>query len=163
MKLIDRFSAGIAIFAGALFFSLIAVMIFEVVSRYVFGAPTLWAGDLTYMLGGAVFMLACGYTLKQGGHVSIDFVVMALPMRLREAIQGVLMLFVVLPTLSAEARIAASKALSAYQNGTTDPVSAFAPQLWPFYSLLALGLVVFTLQILVSALRAFGKAASRHG
>lgn len=163
MKLIDKLSAGIAILAGALFFSLIAVMIYEVVSRYVFGAPTLWAGDFTYMLGGALFILACGYTLKQGGHVSIDFIVMALPMRLREAIQGVLMLFAALPALFAEAWIAVNKALSAYQNGTTDPVSAFAPQLWPFYTLLALGLVVFALQILVSGLRAFGKASGHHG
>lgn len=163
MKLIDRLSAGLASIAGVLVYLLIAVMIYEVVSRYAFGAPTLWAGDLTYMLGGAIFVLAAAYGLREDGHVSIDFVTMAMPARLREGLRAVLLLLVALPAFGWLSWVAAAKAISAYQSGTTDPVSAFAPKLWPLYSAIAVGLIVLSLQVFVSALRSAGKAAGHHG
>ncbi|MDN2567123.1 TRAP transporter small permease subunit [Aquibium sp. A9E412] len=163
MKLIDRLSSGFAILSGLMVFALIAVMIFEVVSRYVFGSPTLWAGDLTYMLGGALFMGAAAYCLKQDGHVSIDFIVLMLPDRLRAGILAVLLLGLALPTFTAVSYVAVREALRAYERGSVDPVSAFAPQLWPFYSALAAGMVLLTAQTLVTALRSILVAAGRHG
>ncbi|MVA95829.1 TRAP transporter small permease subunit [Nitratireductor sp. CAU 1489] len=163
MKLIDRLSAGFAFLSGIMVFLLIAVMIFEVVSRYVFGSPTLWAGDLTYMLGGALFLCAAAFCLKEDGHVSIDFLVLMLPERLRSGIGAVLLLTLALPSFSAISYVAVAKALRAYERGEVDPVSAFASQLWPFYAALAAGMVMLTAQILVTGLRASLKAAGRDG
>jgi TRAP-type mannitol/chloroaromatic compound transport system permease small subunit len=49
------------------------VITYEVVSRYVFKAPTTWAYDVTYMLYGALFMMAGPYALARNGHVRGDF------------------------------------------------------------------------------------------
>ena len=45
---------------------------YEVVSRYVFNAPTQWAYDMTFMLYGSFFMLGSAYTLQRKGHVRTD-------------------------------------------------------------------------------------------
>ena len=44
----------------------------EVISRYVFDAPTDWSYEVTYMVYGAFFMLGSAYTLLKGGHVRTD-------------------------------------------------------------------------------------------
>jgi len=44
----------------------------EIVMRYVFNAPTKWAFDTSYMLGGTYFWLGVGYTSLKKGHVRID-------------------------------------------------------------------------------------------
>ncbi|KFB09042.1 TRAP transporter small permease subunit [Nitratireductor basaltis] len=46
---------------------------YEVVVRYAFRAPTVWAFDLTYILYGTLFMMAGAYTLSRDGHVRGDF------------------------------------------------------------------------------------------
>ncbi len=46
---------------------------YEVFSRYLFGSPTDWAFDVSYMLYGTLFMLAGAYTLARNGHVRGDF------------------------------------------------------------------------------------------
>src|SRR5699024_297516 len=48
-------------------------LVFEVVSRYIFNRPTIWAYDMTYMLSSAVFMLGAAFALQKGSHVRADF------------------------------------------------------------------------------------------
>lgn len=45
---------------------------YEVVSRYVFNLPTLWAYDMTFMMYGTYFMLGAAFTLQRKGHVRTD-------------------------------------------------------------------------------------------
>ncbi|MDZ5695745.1 TRAP transporter small permease subunit [Chelativorans sp. M5D2P16] len=47
---------------------------YEVVARYAFNAPTVWAFDLTYIMYGTLFMMAGAYTLSRDGHVRGDFI-----------------------------------------------------------------------------------------
>lgn len=69
---------------------LIAVMVFEVVSRKAFAVlasydmadlarelglgPTLWVYDVSRMTGGVLFMAAAGYALMRGVHIRADFI-----------------------------------------------------------------------------------------
>jgi TRAP-type mannitol/chloroaromatic compound transport system permease small subunit len=46
---------------------------YEVFSRYMFGAPTTWAFDASYILYGTLFMLAGPYALSRNAHVRGDF------------------------------------------------------------------------------------------
>lgn len=59
---------------GLINYALIIVVLYEVTSRKVFGNPTIWGFDLSYMLYGTMFMLGFGYTLKHGSHVRIDII-----------------------------------------------------------------------------------------
>jgi TRAP-type mannitol/chloroaromatic compound transport system permease small subunit len=66
----------IAIWSGKIAAWLIIPMVlalsYEVVSRYVFNAPTLWAYDMTFMLYGSFFMLGAAFTLQRKGHIRTD-------------------------------------------------------------------------------------------
>ena len=65
-------------FAGKAFAWLIValtlVIAYDVFARYLFRAPTDWAFDTSYILYGAIFMMAGAYTLSRDGHVRGDMV-----------------------------------------------------------------------------------------
>jgi TRAP-type mannitol/chloroaromatic compound transport system permease small subunit len=46
---------------------------YEVFVRYVLGAPTAWAYDVSYLMYGALFIMAGAYTVSRDGHVRGDF------------------------------------------------------------------------------------------
>ena len=48
------------------------MIIYDVVLRYGFNAPTLWAFDLTKQLYGFYFILLGGYALRHQAHVRVD-------------------------------------------------------------------------------------------
>lgn len=47
------------------------VMFYEVVSRYVFVKPTLWANELSLWMAGFIFLLAGLYAMQQRSHIRI--------------------------------------------------------------------------------------------
>jgi TRAP-type mannitol/chloroaromatic compound transport system permease small subunit len=47
---------------------------YEVFVRYVLNNPTSWAFDMSYIMYGALFLMAGAYTLSRNGHVRGDFV-----------------------------------------------------------------------------------------
>ena len=51
-----------------------AMIIFDVVMRYVFNAPTRWAFDVTKQLYGFYFVMLGGYALRHQSHVRVDLV-----------------------------------------------------------------------------------------
>lgn len=61
---------------GRLIAPLIAVItlivLFDIISRFVFGRPSDWAFDVTKMLFGAHFMLMAAYGLRHHVHVEVD-------------------------------------------------------------------------------------------
>jgi TRAP-type mannitol/chloroaromatic compound transport system permease small subunit len=73
---IARVLDPVAIWSGRIAAWLVVPMVvaltYEVVSRYVFNAPTLWAYDMTFMMYGSFFMLGAAYTLQRKGHIRTD-------------------------------------------------------------------------------------------
>src|SRR3546814_8746720 len=53
---------------------IVPVMLYEVTSRYLFGAPTVWGMELATMLFGPYFLLGGPYLLHLRGHVNLDLV-----------------------------------------------------------------------------------------
>ncbi len=61
---------GRVISYGALFMS--ALVLSEVIRRYLFNAPTVWGNELTQITFGVYVILSGGYILRWGGHVNVD-------------------------------------------------------------------------------------------
>lgn len=57
---------SVAVWVGA------AVLVWEVVSRYVFDHPTIWAHGYTQRIFACYFILIGAYTLLKDGHVRVD-------------------------------------------------------------------------------------------
>ncbi|MDX1781438.1 MAG: TRAP transporter small permease subunit [Thalassovita sp.] len=72
---IDGFFDRVSVFFGrvtALLISiLVFVMLFEVVLRYIFEKPTLWANELSLWMAGFIFLLAGLYAMQQRSHIRI--------------------------------------------------------------------------------------------
>ena len=49
-------------------------LVYEVVARYVFNAPTIWASDVSQILYGMFFMLGSAYALQRQQHIRTDFI-----------------------------------------------------------------------------------------
>lgn len=79
----------IAIFLGrvtmVMIVLLLSVMIYEVVLRYVFERPTLWANELSLWIAGFVFLLAGLYAMQQRSHIRIFIVYDLMPRWLQRA------------------------------------------------------------------------------
>ncbi len=50
---------------------IVLVMFYEVVSRYVFSSPTLWANELSLWIASFVFLFAGQYAMQQRSHIRI--------------------------------------------------------------------------------------------
>lgn len=70
-----RAADRIAVFLGRVTMIMIVlltgVMLYEVVLRYVFEAPTLWANELSLWIAGFVFLTAGLYAMQQRSHIRI--------------------------------------------------------------------------------------------
>ena len=62
------------------------MIIYDVIMRYGFNAPTLWAFDLTKMLYGFYFVMLGGYALRHQAHVRVDLLTENLVPPLRRAV-----------------------------------------------------------------------------
>ena len=69
---IDRISLWSGRVVALLILPMVAGLTWEVVARYVFNRPTVWAYDMTFMLYGTFFMLGSAYTLMRKGHIRTD-------------------------------------------------------------------------------------------
>ena len=72
IKIIDTISIWSGKTVGWLILPMVGSLVYEVIARYLFNAPTVWAYDMTYMLYGSFFMLGAAYTLQRKGHIRTD-------------------------------------------------------------------------------------------
>lgn len=150
---IDSLSWWTGRLAIAALFILGMAMFYEVVARYAFNAPTRWAFDASYMLTGTVFVLAIGQTTRENGHVQIDFLSSRMPPRAQHFVNLLVTGGVVLPCMGWITYDAWRRAVNAMRAGEVEAVSPWAPLMWPFYTVLAIGLLVFCLQLLAESVR----------
>lgn len=98
---IDRFSAWVGKAFGWCILALTLGISYEVFVRYVLTAPTKWAFDFSYIMYGALFMMAGAYTLSRNGHVRGNFVYRMWPQRVQAWIDLSLHLLFFFPGVTA--------------------------------------------------------------
>ena len=78
---------SISEWSGRIFMWLIVpltlLVVYEVIWRYAFRSPHIWAPEVTLFLYGPHFMLMAAYTLLHHGHVRIDIIYGKFPPRVR--------------------------------------------------------------------------------
>lgn len=62
-----------------LFLAMVAAIVWQVVSRYFLGSPTIWSEELARFLVVWVTMLGSAYVLENGGHVAVTIFVDMMP------------------------------------------------------------------------------------
>lgn len=72
IKLIDGVNEIVGRIVAVLAIVFAAIIIYDVILRYVFEEPTRWAFDVTKQLFGFYFVMLGGYALRHRAHVQVD-------------------------------------------------------------------------------------------
>jgi TRAP-type mannitol/chloroaromatic compound transport system permease small subunit len=72
LRAVDRLSEGIGLLVSVLMPAMVVVLAIEVVARYVFNSPTLWAYDTAIFMFGYTGLLGGAYALKRKEHINVD-------------------------------------------------------------------------------------------
>ncbi len=126
---------------------------YEVFSRYIFGAPTEWAFDASYMLYGLLFMAAGAYALSRNSHVRGDFLYRAWPVRRQAFMDFVLYILFFFPGMFAF--IYSGFGFAELSRGMNERSSASpdGPIVWPFKWLISIVGVLMVIQGVVELIR----------
>jgi len=151
-KAVDRVSTFTGRAVGQFYFILALITCYEVVMRYLFNAPTMWAFELVMLLCGIVWMMSVGYVTQQKGHIGITVLFVLAPRRA----QWYLELFADVAGLLATATLAYAcwplmhDALTMYELSGTS-FNSPAPMIAK--SAVFLGASMYAVQLLVNLLR----------
>ncbi len=74
LRLIDRLSSFVGTAVSVLLPALTLVLTFEVVARYFFERPTIWAFDMAIFMFGYLGLLAGAYVMKEKEHITVDLI-----------------------------------------------------------------------------------------
>lgn len=144
-KGIDSFQDWFGYLTAMLIFPMTAIIIYEVFMRYLFNRPTTWGFELTTYIYGIHFMLGLGYTLMYNGHVRVEVFVTLLSRRKQQIISILCNLFLLLPVFSLFCYASWSYAWTSVVRNEKSWTS-WAPPLYPFKLLMALGFLMFVIQ-----------------
>jgi C4-dicarboxylate transporter DctQ subunit len=87
LRYFDRIVASVALTLTGLgvlcVVSMMVVVTYEVLQRYVFNAPTMWSDEIASYLLIAIVFLGLAQNLRQGSHIRIDVITNLVPVRTR--------------------------------------------------------------------------------
>jgi TRAP-type mannitol/chloroaromatic compound transport system permease small subunit len=132
---------------------LTAVVVYEVVARYAFRAPTTWGYDVSYMLYGTLFMMAGAYALSRNGHVRGDFLYRNFPPRRQAIFDLVLYIVFFFPAIFAFMISGWHFFAASMAQNERSAFSPSGPVIWPFKFLIPLVGLLLLLQGLVEVVR----------
>jgi TRAP-type mannitol/chloroaromatic compound transport system permease small subunit len=139
----------VAVFSGQVVAWLIIPMVlalsFEVASRYLFNAPTLWAYDMTFMMYGSYFMLGAAFTLQRKGHIRTDSFYGEWSVRRQAMVDLVCYLVMFLPFVLVFAYTGWGYFYKSLITGERFVTSPWMPLAWPFKAVMPLtGVLLLT-------------------
>jgi TRAP-type mannitol/chloroaromatic compound transport system permease small subunit len=126
---------------------------YEVFSRYMFGAPTEWAFDASYMLYGTLFMLGGAYALSRNAHVRGDFLYRAWSVRRQAGMDLVLYILFFFPGMLAFIYSGYGFAELGRRMNEHSAASPNGPIVWPFKWLISIVGCLMVIQGIVEVRR----------
>ena len=100
IKVIDTFGEWVGNTLAWLVIPLMAGLVIEVFSRYLFNNPMVWVYEMTFMIYGGMFMLGASYTLLKKMHIRTDIFYERFTVRWQGIVDGTLFVVIFFPGLS---------------------------------------------------------------
>ena len=146
IRRIDLLSSGVGKAFAWLILVLTAVVTYDVIARYVFGAPTDWAFDTSYILYGTLFMMAGAYTLARNGHVRGDFLYANMKPRTQAALDLLLYVLFFIPGIGALAYSGVDFTLMSWHLREHSSLTSGGPPIYPFKAIIPIAGALVLLQ-----------------
>lgn len=130
---------------------MVGLLVYEVILRYAFNNPTIWAHETSKFMYGATGILLGAYTLRHRGHVTLDIIHRRLSPRGQAIIDSItaVLFFILLGVLFWKSWGIAYHALSI--NEHTD--SPWGPPIYPVKLMIPLGAALLIAQGIVKFTR----------
>ena len=155
---IDTFSLWTGRLVAWLVLPLMLGTVYEVFSRYLFTAPTVWAYDTSRMLCGAMFVLGSAYALSKGIHIRSDFIYRHWSVRTQGRVDVALYLLCYFPAMILFMYVATEWAWTSLSRGERGTDTAWMPLLGPVKATLPFGIAFLILQGISETLKAWHAA-----
>jgi len=146
VRAIDRFTDFTGTLVAWLNVPLALAVTYEVVARYVFNSPTIWAYDVSYMLYGTIFMLGAAYALHKGAHIRTDFFFEQWSVRTRGVIDSIAYLGFFFPSLILFLAVSWGEGWYAFTINEVSEQTPWRPILWPLKMVVPLTCLLLLIQ-----------------
>jgi TRAP-type mannitol/chloroaromatic compound transport system permease small subunit len=158
LKVIDKISIKSGQAVSFLILPMTAVVLIEIICRYVFNRPTIWVHETAQMIFGAYVILMGAYVLQHKGHVNVDVLYGRFSPRVKAIIDLFtwLLFFFFCGLLLVKGWEMSWESFVARE---TEPTS-FAPPVYPIKAMIPLGALLILLQGLAKFLRDLAVAIS---
>ena len=153
---IERITTNIGIIAALTLVPLILTTTYEVLARYLFDAPTIWAYEVGYMLTGTHFLLGMAYTLQQGQFIRIDIFSQDMSEKTR-ALIDLCSYSVILPLMMWLTYGLTSYLISGFIKNERTGQSAMNMVVWPFRVVFLIAFTLLALQVYAEFMKSFEK------
>lgn len=150
-QIIDGINDAIGTMVAFLAIPMMLSVVYEVVARYIFNSPTIWAMEINQHLLCAYTALAGGYALLHKAHVSVDILYERFPHTIRIFVNLITSVagFVFLYILFVKSLDIAMEAWEYKEQSD----SLFAPYLFPVKMTIPVGALLFSFQLLAKLIR----------
>jgi len=152
---IDKWSKRIGNVVCWITMPLMIAMVYEVLARKLFLAPTMWAYDMSRFLYGALFMLGAGYALSRGVHIRADFLYRNFKVRTQGLIDFWLYLLFYFPGLLFFFYMTTGFVLESIKRGERGMDTAWMPFMWPIKACLWFGILFLLIQGISEVLKSY--------
>ena len=143
---IDKFSKWTGNIVCWITIPLIFGMVYEVLARKLFLAPTIWAYDISRFLYGALFMLGAGYALSKGVHIRADFLYRNFKIKTQGFIDFTLYILFYFPGLTVFFYMTTGFLQESIMRGERGMDTTWMPYMWPIKTCLWFGIIFLLIQ-----------------
>ncbi len=155
VSIIDKISDFTGKAASYLVLPMLFSLVFEVVSRYFFNAPTIWAGDVALICYGIYFMTGSAFCLKEGGHIRTDFLYSRWSRKTKGMVDFFTYLLLYLPVHCIFLEIGWKYFYKSFRQGEVIISSPWMPIIWPLKAAIPLGVALMILQGISEMVKAY--------
>ena len=150
---VDRFTLALAWIAAVLFTAAGLMLTYEVVARYFFTKPTIWAAELSQLCLIWGCLLGMAWLLSARRHIAVDAVIQLFPIKVQNRVEAAAMLVV-----AAFSAVVAWKGwgifMDSFERGRTTGSMLDLPS-WVVERAVPLGYALLFVQALIEARRAW--------
>jgi len=143
---IDKFSKRTGNIVCWITVPLILGMVYEVLARKFFLAPTIWAYDISRFLYGALFMLGAGYALSKGVHIRADFLYRNFKVKTQGIVDFTLYILFYFPGLLVFLYMTTGFLQESIMRGERGMDTTWMPYMWPIKTCLWFGIIFLLVQ-----------------
>jgi TRAP-type mannitol/chloroaromatic compound transport system permease small subunit len=159
---IDALSKFFGSLAALTVVVLVVLMLYDVVLRYAFNAPTTWGNDLNTFLMGGAFVMSIAYALSTDSHVRVDLLYTERTRHNLNYVDLIGLTLIILPVVAWITWGLWGHLVEGLRTGERTGSGGWNPVVWPFRAVLVLGFAMFTVQIFAEIVKRIAAISGRR-